>query len=309
MFVIGSLPWWIDNFVNQWAALAVYLPGDDGFESSLIERAVGLFLLGVPTLVGMRYTWLEYYLIPVGLVVLCLYLTAIYLLARSQNPLLKPGARPLVLGVPITLLLVFLASSFGTDPTGRYLLPLVLPFGIILGTFTEWLHTRTPKLIWTLPLILVFGYNLSAQAAAALKNDPGFTTQFANDLTHVSNQWDDELIAWLLENDLRHGYTNYWITYRLAFLSGEQIQFSPTLPYKEDLIASPGDNRYPAYDAATENAERIAYINWTNLPQLDDQLQLMFEQQRVSYTIHKIGPFTIYYDFEPQTPRFSFTKQ
>ena len=33
---------------------------------------------------------------------------------------------------------------------------------------------------------------------------------------------------------LERGYSNYWVSYRIAFLSGERLIFVPRLPYKAD---------------------------------------------------------------------------
>lgn len=299
VFMLGSLPWWLYNLRNEWAALAVYLPGG-GFESTVVERLIGLVALGIPAVVGMRYTWLEYYLVPVGVVALGLYAVALYRLARTDAPPLRPGARPLVLGVPAALTAVFLLSSFGADPTGRYLLPFIVPLGIALGTLAEQLRLQR-GLVWAVPLAFVALYNLSGQATAVIAGDPGFTTQF-NLETHASNTNDEALIDWLLANDLNHGHTNYWIGYRLAFLSGEQLQYSTRLSYRPDEIVTDIDERYPPYAAATANADRLAYITWTNLPEQITSLADAFDATGLTYQIHEIGPFVVFYDFSETPP-------
>jgi hypothetical protein len=279
-FFVGSLPWWLYNLRNDWAALAVYMPGG-GFESTLLERLIGLVALGIPAIVGMRYTWLEYYLVPIGVVALLIYITAIYQLSRTAAPATRPGARPLVLGVPLALTAVFLLSSFGADPTGRYLLPFIVPFGVALGAFAEALRLQR-GLLWVAPLAFVALYNYSGQLTAVVKGDPGFTTQF-NLETHAPNTYDSELIDWLLANDLRYGHTNYWIGYRLAFLSNEQLQYSTQLSYRPDEIVTDVTERYPAYAEATATADRIAYITWTNLPDQGVALSDAFTERGLTF--------------------------
>lgn len=298
-FFVGSVPWWLYNLRHDWAALAVYLPGG-GFESTLLERLTGLAVLGLPAVVGMRYTWLEYYLVPLGLVVLALYAVALYQLARTAEPPLRPGARPLVLGVPLALTAVFLLSSFGTDPTGRYLLPFVVPFGVALGAFAEGLRHQRGA-VWIVPLALVALYNLSGQAAAVAQGSPGFTTQFSLE-THAPNTDDRTLIGWLLANDLHHGHTNYWVAYRLAFLSGERLQYSSRLSYRPGEIGTDIPERYPPYAAATAAAGRIAYITWTNLPGQVDALRAAFDERGLTYQIHTVGPFVVFYNFSERPP-------
>ena len=50
---------------------------------------------------------------------------------------------------------------------------------------------------------------------------PGITTQF-NPVTQIDQRQTAKLITFLRENDERYGYTNYWVSYPLAFLSQEK---------------------------------------------------------------------------------------
>lgn len=49
------------------------------------------------------------------------------------------------------------------------------------------------------------------------KNPPGITTQL-DAVTWLDKQYD-RLIAFLQENGVTRGYSNYWVAYPLAFLS------------------------------------------------------------------------------------------
>src|SRR5690606_16630591 len=101
------------------------------------QRALGLLLIGLPALVGLRFPWESGYFLPlIGIPVLLIYAFAIFYLLRGHNPL-KPEARGLVLGMLSLFCLIFVASTFGADPTGRYFLPLALPLGIVLGALVE----------------------------------------------------------------------------------------------------------------------------------------------------------------------------
>ncbi len=132
-FFIGSAPWWMYNFEHDFAALNFYLgvdmdgvPNPDAAQITFVERLLGMVLFGLPVVFGLRFSWLpSYFLMPVGLVVLVIYLISLYRLGRA-NPL-RSGARQLVLLMIGLFLLVFMLSPFGGDPTGRYFLPLVLP--------------------------------------------------------------------------------------------------------------------------------------------------------------------------------------
>ena len=315
-FFIGGAPFWIYNFANDNVALALYLPflsdtptGIEVYSAPITQKVIGLFLFAIPTFTGVRYTWAADYFLPlIGLPVLFLYVVSVYRLSRAEETYLRDGARPLILGVPVLLLAIFLLSGFGADPTGRYFLPLLLPLGIAIGTFTEYLRqTVEIRYVWVLPAVILLTYNAIGQANAALVNNPGITTQF-DLVTHIPNTYDDELITFLQENDIQHGYANYWVTIRTAFLSDEEIQYSATLPYKPQLTYNPADNRYAPYAEVTENAENIAYINTTLLPELDPVLEERFSEAGVTYDVERIGHFIVYYNFVPEPPRLNFVE-
>jgi len=320
--LIGAAPWLIFDFTHDHAALATFITNRQTGEFEGIgipyvppqQRAFGLAFIGLPTLIGMRFPWdAAYFLLPVGVIVFLIYIIAIFRLLRGQNPL-KPDARGLILGMLGLFCAIFIASTFGADPTGRYFLPLLLPLGIVLGALVDGIwnlngeraHRPTgvpfshaaplqTRIISLALVLLVTGYQAIGQIVA-MTTPLGLTTQF-DPISHIPNDNDEALIAFLDKHQLYNGYTNYWVAFRLAFLSGERMQYSSALPYKADLGYNTADNRYTPYQEATENAQRIAYIT-TNLPELDERLRNSFDSQGIDYQIEQIGLFTIYYDFD-----------
>lgn len=317
-FVVGSGLWWWHNLTHDFAALRFFLPSSADpapgevvpVNVPLADKALGLLLFAMPTTIGLRYTWASSYFFPLlGLPVLLIYVVAVYQLARTNAPPLRPGARPLLFGMMALHLAVFLLSAFGTDATGRYMIPLLFPLGLCLGTFSAFLREHLPgRGLWAVPMALVLAFNAAGQINAALRNDPGLTTQF--DLaTHIPNDHDAALIAFLQQHGITHGYTSYWLSPRLAFLSAETIQLAATLPNKPDLSYNPVDQRDPAYTLATDNADprTLAYINVETLPQLDAVLLNLFAQAGVTdYQVERVGPYVVYYDFVPAAPRLRF---
>jgi hypothetical protein len=132
------------------------------------------------------------------------------------------------------------------------------------------------------------------------------TTQF-NLETHIPHDDDAALIAFLDEHGLVHGYTNYWISFRLAFLSDDRMQYSAALPYKSDLSYTPFDNRYPPYADATRNAppEQIAIIT-ANVESVRQALEASFAAQGVTFHHQQIGIYHVYYNFAPNLPQLPF---
>lgn len=305
-FVIGSAPWWVYDFAHDHAALRLYLGAVQSAEYagqvvSVAERLAGLALFGLPAATGLRFPWAtDYFALPWGLGALALLALACYRLLRT--PLIAPAGRALVAGVAAALGAVFLLSSFGADPTGRFFLPLLLPLAVGLGALASELADTggIARRGLAAGLVLLVGGYWAAGTVSAVSNPPGLTTQFTAE-SHIPNDHDAALIAFLEANGLERGYTHYWIAFRLAFLSGERVQYSPALPYKAALNYNPSDNRYPPYTAAARQAQRIAYIT-AGQPALDAALATYFAIQGVAYQWARIGPYTIYYDFDPPHP-------
>ena len=264
------------------------------------ERLLSLFALNFPVVIGLRFPWYaSYFLVPVTLIILLIYIFALYWLLRHPASLKRDGR--LLIGAMVGLFVVlFLVSRFNIDPSGRYFLPMALPLAIAFGVLIA--DVRPPWLRIGLAL-LVIGYNGLGLVTAATTVPPGFTTQFNLD-THIPNDDDAALIAFLEDHGLVHGYTNYWISFRLAFLSDERLIYSATLSYKPDLSYTPFDDRDPAYRQAVDAApdDQIAYIT-ANVDAVRENLEAIFAARGITYQHAQVGVYHVYYDFAPETPR------
>ncbi|MCA9910371.1 MAG: hypothetical protein KC519_17055, partial [Anaerolineae bacterium] len=110
-FMIGSAPWWIYALQNDFTPIRFFLPDVFGGREivgaviptvSLETRLVGLFLFGLPAIIGARFPWAGDYFAPLaGLVVAAIFLFALAHLARQvrANSLLRPGAAALLWGI------------------------------------------------------------------------------------------------------------------------------------------------------------------------------------------------------------------
>lgn len=300
--IIFSAPWWVYDLQHDHAALSFYLynrhsaglAGMTTVPTSPGQRMLRLGIFNLPALIGMRFPWeSSYFLLPVGLLVLMVFALAVFTLARRSD-LLAPDGQLVVLGLLISHTVILISVRFGADISGRYLLPMLLPLAIALGVLTERLREVGRGGWWALPSALVVGYFAAGQAAA-VTSDTGVTTQF-DLMSHIPNDHDDALIEFLDAQGIAHGYTNYWVAFRLAFLSQERIQLDPALPYKSDLSYDPGDRRFQPYLEATARADRIAYITTEHLPALDELLLARLDGAGITYRQHKIGPYHVYYD-------------
>ena len=304
-FLLGSAPWWYENLANDWAALDVLIGRST---LSLVpttpsDRVIGFLLLGLPALLGIRRPW-ESGLEPVwvqlwGLLLFFGLLVFVFESRRRKLSLFTPGGG-LFLGVFVGgFFVVFLGTNFGLDSTGRFLLPLYLPLGLGFGLIADRLWRRALAAGIGL-VVLVMGFNLVGVLRAA-GSPAGLTTQF-DPITEFDNEHDVELIDFLSENGLERGFSNYWVAYRIAFLSGEEIIYSPRLPYKSDLSYTAADNRYRPYDQLAMTAEDPAVIT-SQHPALDAVLEAEWAGDGVTFREETIGPYHVYFDFsEPVFP-------
>src|SRR5262249_44707293 len=118
-------------------------------------------------------------------------------------------------------------------------------------------------------LVAILGTNLMGTVNAILTHPTGLTPQF-DPSTDFPNTDDQAVIDFLESHGGKYGYATYWATYRLDFLSGEQITLSPLLPYKYPFTDA-GPDRYPAYTTLVEAADRPVLVT-ANLPDLDSLL-------------------------------------
>ncbi len=299
--VLGALPWiigWIQMGATALkeiggSAIAGALQGNG--VSVLFIRLLNFFLFGLSTLFGLRPSWELRWLVPAVLPVALLLDLAVIAFAIRRLRLRDAAlpARWMMVGASIFLILVYLLTPFGSDPSGRYLLPLTLTAAAFTAEFIVSSAARVGRAAY-LMLILWMVYQSAGMADCAAHNPPGITTQF--DAVAQLDQRDlPEVIAFLRQHGETRGYTNYWVSFPLAFLSDEGLIFTARLPYHLDLGYTARDDRYPPYDGFVENSDRVAYIT-TNNPVLDAALESGFSRLGVDYQIKQIGDFRIYYD-------------
>jgi hypothetical protein len=250
--------------------------------------------LGLPAVFSFRPPWeVRWLAIPMLPFVLMIwvYITIrfVKLIKLSSTGLPPPWG--MMLGSMALLIAGFVFTPFGMDPSGRYFLPLLIPVSLIFA----WVIERSVKLIKYEIIILavVIIYHAIGTWQCAAKFPPGITTQF-DEISWIDHRYDGQLMDFLRKNGETRGYTNYWVSYPLAFLSNEEILFSPRLPYHADLRYTSRDDRIPAYTEIVKTSPRIAYITTFN-PNLDKRLVDEFRKIGVSWNEEQIGDFHIYY--------------
>ncbi|MCZ7542501.1 MAG: glycosyltransferase family 39 protein [Anaerolineae bacterium] len=298
-FMIFSAPWWQYNFTHNNAALEVFLSGrradGTGFDvAPASDRLIGLLFLGLPAAIGLRFPWSgDYFAFPVAVLVPVAYVAVLAYAVRHNAPRMRAGARAYLTIMIVGFCVIFVASTFGTDPTGRYFLPIVPPLAVLVAGALDHMRGQSPARADALAAGLL-AFALLGNAVAAVRQPPGITTQF-DLISHIPHDHDDELMAFLHERNLTRGYASYWVAFRLAFLSQETIILRSALPYKADLTYNPADDRYPPYRDAVNGAETVVYITANN-PILDDVIRQRMADHGVTFEERAIGPYRVFHD-------------
>jgi hypothetical protein len=294
-FLLGSSPWWYANLSGNWEALHFLLEAG-AIKTTFADHIVALLLVGVPAIMGLRFPWSPE-LAPVIVLLsgLLVYFGAALCLWKSVNQPdspWQPGTAAYLGFFLGSYLAIFIFTRFGVDVSGRYLLPLnllVLLSLAVLITFA-WQQRRSWGLALLAMVLVINGY----QTWRAATSPDRITTQF-DPLTRFDNQHDAELIGFLRQNGETRGYSNYWVCFRIAFLSQEDIIFAPRLPYKSDLSLAPSDNRYPAYTQTVEQSRKIAVIT-SQQPKLDQLIREKLSMREISFQEIQIGVYRVFYN-------------
>lgn len=299
--IIGSAPWWFSalqtgdlSILTELAGGAIKGTGAGPWLMRPLIRLINLFVFGGTALLGFRPPWdIRWLMLPLLPIILVFWLSVLifnikYIKENQENKGLR------ILGLMgLTLAVGFIFSPYGDDPSGRYFLPLMTPIAIFGANLliTAFVNKR---LLEYGVVLLVLIFNLGGTIQSVKTNPPGITTQF-DKVGQVDQSYMDELITFLDHNQIHTGYSNYWVSYPLAFLSEEEIIFLPSLPYHEDFRYTARDDRYKPYQEIVETSEDIAYIT-TKHPDLNEYLRDEFTSIGISWEEKTVGDFHIFYN-------------
>ena len=298
---IGSSPWWGSAILSGNFGILAELAGSAIADSSSgfnliqpLKRLVNLIIFGGSAFLGFRPPWaIQWLMLPLIPIVLIFWFSVFvnFLIIIRKNGD-QTGLNIIAL-MGLVFSAGFVFSPYGDDPSGRYFLPLMIPM-VVFGA--DLLVNKFPEkriLEYTgIGLILIF--NLGGTLQSISNNPPGLTTQF-DTVAQIDQSYMDELIIFLSQNHIQYGYSNYWVSYPLNFLSNEEIIFIPRLPYHEDFRYTARDDRYAPYSSAVESAIEVAYIT-TKHPDLDKYLRDQFSVAGISWKEKRIGDFQVFYE-------------
>jgi 4-amino-4-deoxy-L-arabinose transferase-like glycosyltransferase len=294
-FLLGFSPWWgyclghadacLKPFTDSPAELVVAAGG----LPPLLHRMVSLLGLGIPALLGLRYPWsTQFLLTPLAVSVLAIYMGSVVYAVRVPN-----RARFLPVAMGATFLIIFLATPFGNDGTGRYLVSLYLLVALLAAELLCAVK-RHSRWLAAAALACLLTFNLWGTLRAAAIEPAGLAAQLDSRLQY-GNRHDDELIAFLQGRGERHGYGNYWLAFKLNFLSDEEIIIAPRLSYKADLSYNPADDRYPTYSRLVDSSPSPPFYITGNQPALDERLRRALDARQIDYSEQMIGDYRVFH--------------
>jgi len=299
--IIGSAPWWFSavqtgNFtiIHEIAGSAIKGTTTSSWLVRPLLRLFNLIIFGGTALIGLRPPWeIRWLMLPLMPIALIFWIYALIFNVKNIIESKKDiGLNVLVL-MGLVLTAGFIFSPYGDDPSGRYFLPLMVPVAIFGANLIKAQFSKNRILEYS-AILLVIVFNFGGILQSAKMNPPGITTQF-DKVAQVDQSYMDELIYFLKENKIRAGYSNYWVSYPLAFLSEEEMIFLPRLPYHEDFRYTARDDRYSPYQRVVKAADDLAYIT-TNHPELNDYLREQFSDQGISWEESTVGGFQVFYN-------------
>ncbi len=303
-FILGSLPWWIFGIQNGLNNLIIELTGSavavEG--GSWIARAgshlLNFILLGISVIFGFRAPWsISWLVLPAIPFILMIWIWLLRLLNLNKDRSEGYTLVWLVIGFEV---FCFAALSFGVDPSGRYFIPITILLNVLAAGGLFFVREKS-RLIFGIFLTILIIYPFVGTILSNQQSQSGFTSQFAPN-TEPDHERMDELTNFLLKNRITRGYTDYWVSYPLAFNSKEQLIFTPELPYHRDFRYTERDNRYDPYKVEVIGSDQIAYIV-DQFPELAGRIKLGLTKSGSTWKEKVIGGYLVIYDLtEPIRP-------
>ncbi|MBW6471853.1 MAG: glycosyltransferase family 39 protein [Anaerolineaceae bacterium] len=295
-FLLGSALFWYSliltnglSVIREIGGSAVAVESESYFQL-IKSHAISLILFGPTVILGLRPPWgvnlIGIVFIPF---VILYWIFTIYLLGKEKYKFKDAPIFVALTGVIILVAGGFIFTSFGIDPSGRYFLPIVFPLSVFFGYAFIKLNN---KVIYALGIITLVFHLYGAWKSGT--EEPYMTTQFYSP-AQVDHSRINELQKFLIHEEEYYGFSNYWISYPLAFVSDEKIISIPKLPYHQDLRFTERDNRISKYNEILEMGSSYFYIT-SNNPKLDDLLVRAFQENYIDYLQKQIDDYHVFYN-------------
>jgi len=231
-FILGGAPfWWANLFHEPSFATFAELGHSAQSPGQVLDHLGGYFREALPILLGARRFWQLNDQFPGSTVLTYLIYGIVLALGLAAH---RRGSSILFIML-IIVPVIFAASRFGwLTQAPRYLLPLYSVIFPLVGIAVASLQSRLVATFLPVGLIILNLCSMQTSGALAIPGQP-----FVASGQRVQSD-QSALYLWLAEHGYRHIFTNYWIGYRVAFETGEQVTFS--------IYGEPRSRRVPRYE-------------------------------------------------------------
>ena len=248
-FFLGGSAFWIYNLKNEFISFQML---ESAKEGKFIEHLSGFFSTALPIILGARRFWEEKNIFPFADLFVYVLYAAIFLLftlLMLKNKHLKLHLFSLLMFV-LGSVLIFSMSKFGNlVKAPRYLLPLYPVIFLITAYVLKNVYNFNKTLSFSIfGALLAINLTSSYYPKRAIAGEP---IVYRFDRVQPNH---NELIDFLRENNYKMVRTNYWIGYKLAFETNEEILFS--------VFQKPTQRRIKSYEnkAKTLGKETLPFV-------------------------------------------------
>ncbi len=289
-FIVGGAPFWIYNLNHRWISFEMFKASDSG---ELGEHLSGLFTTAIPIILGAKRFWEAEDLFPHALLIVSVtYALLLLILITTRSRELRAlfgfqveREKPveLLLLFVVTSLAVFTLSSFGyLVQAPRYLLPIYVGLDVLVAVALSRVYNWN-KALGLLGIGVLLGINLASGywGGRVVPGEP-----FVAKGERVARD-NTELVAWLGAHNVSWVRTNYWIGYRLAYETAEQVRFV--------IFSPPYQVRIPEYEIEGRkvNAEKVPYVL---VPVQADGVKAALGALGMSFKEERVGSYVVLYE-------------
>lgn len=309
-FALGSAPFWYFNLVSAPRLQTFYRLGETSDFDTTLKHLAGFFQQALPILLGARRLWDTQGEVFPGATVLVYLVLAISLLlfplvrSRSQafaanssvdregSAASWPKLQLLVFSLVVPV--VFSHSALGwLSQEPRYLLPIYSVVFIFTGAVCSWLlglQSFIPRVFGGFLLVAQLAVNLSSNYlnTLAVPDQP-----FVHKGERVMEN-QQPLYQWLLVHGYNHVFTNYWIGYRMAFETDEQITFSV---FRGDAVVRIPEYQDIGYGLSEQEVVLVV------VPSQMRELVGEFARQGYLYRANRVGQYVVIDGIRPAFER------
>lgn len=293
-FFIGGLPYWVYNIRFDFSSFGLFT-----FASwqEILLHLEGLVVSALPILLGGRRFWhSEDVFTFASWLILAIYgLLAVQLCWHRRSAFARLLRAQFSWSEPVELLLIFVVvtcaifsvSSFGyLVQAPRYLLPLYPALFVLAAISLNMLRSTSRYAAHLIAALLIFMHVASCYwGGRAIPGEPFVFKGERAARDHTA------LAEFLKQRQIDVIRTNYWIGYRLAFETEEQIRFLVTY--------EPGQVRIPDYQLAAQGQDwhRIPLVL---VPSQGEIVASALDALGFRYMVSRVSGYTVVHDIVPR---------